>query len=139
MKPSIYAASKTSHAAKWRGLRLRGYNIISTWIDYADGTAVVDWQGLWLACARQAAAANVTLVYVEPGEELRGAYVEMGIAIASGRRIFFVNPGNVRVSDAINHPQVTEFDSLDAALKAIDHLAARAADGVIGDARKPRK
>lgn len=34
-KLKIYVASKTRHAAKWKALINKGYNIISTWIDEA--------------------------------------------------------------------------------------------------------
>lgn len=121
-QPTIYTASKTRHAPMWRQLRATGWRVIATWIDYADGDSVTDWQRLWLSCAREAAEANVTLVYVERGDELRGAYVEMGVAIANQRRVILVNPDKVRVTDAVNHPLVTEYDSLDAGLAAIRSL-----------------
>jgi hypothetical protein len=122
LTPTIYTASKTRHAAMWRDLREQGYRIIATWIDYADGSAVTDWQRLWLSCVSEAAAANIMLVYVERDDELRGAYVEMGVAIANQRRVMLVNPHRVRVSDVVNHPLVTEFEALDKALEAIRAL-----------------
>lgn len=120
---TIYTASKPRHAATWRAMRAEGFRIIATWIDYADGGAVVDWQRLWLDCVSEAAQANVTLVYIEHGDELRGAYIEMGVAIANNRRVFFVNPDNVRISDATHHPLVTTFDSLAAAKAALTNLS----------------
>jgi hypothetical protein len=133
MRPSIYTASKPKHAPRWRELRARGYNVIATWIDYADGGAVTDWQRLWLDCAREAADANITLVYIEPGDELRGAYVEMGIAIANHRRVMVVNPSNVKFTDAVNHPLVSVFDDIELALAVIDKLTKDAEASVKAD------
>jgi hypothetical protein len=121
--PSIYTASKPRHAAMWRDLRdQQGYNVIATWIDYENDEAVQDWEKLWVDCFNEARAAAVTLVYLEAGDQLRGAYVEMGVAMASGALVFIANPHKERITDAIHHPQVTEFDSLAAALDAIDRL-----------------
>jgi hypothetical protein len=135
LKPTIYTASKPRHAPMWRKLRMEGYNIIATWIDYADGSAIADWQKLWLDCTKEAAAANITLLYVEKDDEIRGAYVEMGIAIANHRRVMFVNPDRVHVSDAINHPLVTQYDNLYDALAVIRKLSDQAEAWRVKDKR----
>jgi hypothetical protein len=122
MKISIYTASKPRHASMWRELRSQGYNIIATWIDYPSDDHVLDWEKLWVDCFNEAKAAAVTLVYIEQGDQLRGAYVEMGIAMASGAMVFIANPHKERITDAIHHPLVTEFDTLAGALDAIDKL-----------------
>ena len=120
---TIYTASKPTHAPKWRKLRHDGLAIIATWIDYADDGAVVDWQKLWLSCVEEPARANITLLYIEEEETLRGAYVEMGVALANNRRVFIVNPHKVRVTDASHHPLVTCFTSLEVAVEAIKLLS----------------
>jgi nucleoside 2-deoxyribosyltransferase len=122
MSPTVYTASKPRHARMWRAMRKAGLNVIATWINYKDDTEVSDWEKLWIDCANEAAAADITLVYVEKGDELRGAYVEMGIAMASGKTVFLANPDGVRVTDAVHHPRVTEFHSLEEALDAIEQF-----------------
>jgi hypothetical protein len=125
MKPTVYPASKPRHAPMWRNLRDRGHlNIIGTWINYdeKDDNTIPCWTGLWLACAREAAAADVTVVYVERDDVLRGAYVEMGVALASGKLVIVVNPDDVTVTDAVHHPMVTMVKSMGAALDKIDTI-----------------
>ncbi len=120
MSLSVYTASKPRHSQMWRKIRdTGGINIIATWIDFEKDEDIDCFQRLWIQCASEAAQADVTLLYIEPGDELRGAYVEMGIALASGKRVYVVNPQNVKVTDAINHPRVTVFANLGTALDAI--------------------
>lgn len=90
----IYMASKTIHAPKWRDLWDRqGFNIISTWIDEADEGQTLDWPDLWTRCLTEASTCDILVVYREPYEELKGAWVEVGAALASGRVVRGVGSG----------------------------------------------
>lgn len=94
MRPAIYTASKTKHAAKWRKLRADGVNVISTWIDEAESGQTIDFKDLWRRCVTEAAKCDALLLYVENGEELKGALVEVGAALAMGTPVFLVGqPG----------------------------------------------
>lgn len=86
----IYIASKTTHGARWRDLRASGVPIISTWIDESGVGETNDWPGLWHRCVREASQAAATIVYREPNEVLKGAFVEMGAALAAGRLVFAI-------------------------------------------------
>lgn len=121
MRPTVYTASKPRHAPLWRRLRDEGgLNVIATWINYAETEdAITDWVKLWVDCASEAACADVTLVYLEQGDELRGAYVEMGVALGCGKQVYFVNPDNAHVTDAIHHPLVTQFKTLEEAVAVL--------------------
>lgn len=112
---AIYVASKTAHAAVWRDLRAIGHPIISTWIDEAGAGETSDFTDLWHRCIGEAARADVTVLYHEPGEVLKGAFIELGAALASGRRVFVVGdpPGTWPA-----HPLVTRFPTITAALNA---------------------
>ncbi len=124
--PTVYTASKTRHANIWRKLRDNGIlNIIATWINVDENDRNFDWEKLWIDCASESAAADITLVYLEDGDTLRGAYVEMGIAIASGRTVFLVNPHGENVTDARHHPLVSEFRYLTDAIAAIRRMGNR--------------
>jgi len=86
----VYMASKAVHGPRWRKLRDAGWPIISTWIDEAEKGRTKDWQDLWDRCASEAAQAAVTVLYCEPGEELKGARVEVGAALSHGRHVVIV-------------------------------------------------
>jgi hypothetical protein len=86
---SFYIASKTKHADKWRELRDNaGVNIISTWIDEAGVGETKCFSDLWTRCINEASSADVLIVYVEEGEQLKGGFVEVGAALASKKPVF---------------------------------------------------
>lgn len=86
----IYTASKTKHASKWRYLRSVGLPIISTWIDEALPGQTSDFEDLWTRCLNESAEADVMILYREPGEELKGAWVELGAALTNDTTVFAV-------------------------------------------------
>jgi hypothetical protein len=106
---TIYTASKTVHAGLWRDLRAAGYPIISTWIDEAGQGETKDFSDLWQRCISEAVAASITIVYREAGETLKGAFVEVGAALASGKRVFSVGCEGLSFT---NHPLVITFPTL---------------------------
>lgn len=113
---TIYVASKTKHAAKWRALRDHGHNIIATWIDQAEEGQSPDYPGLATHCIQEAARADVTILYCHPGEVLKGALVEVGAALAHGREIRCV--GNCDSVSRVfrKHPKWRDCSSLVEAL-----------------------
>lgn len=113
MSGGIYMASKTSHAPLWRQLRADGLPIISTWIDEAGKGETACFADLWFRCVGEAARADYTIVYREPGEVLKGAFVEAGVALAAGRHVVAVGCDEFSF---VHHPGVTRFASLNEAL-----------------------
>lgn len=118
MKLKIYTASKTKHADKWKALRDQGYNVISTWIDEAGPGETSDFYDLWERCIEESSHCDVLLIYREPGEELKGAWVELGSAIASGALVIAVG---------IEEFSISKYDiilckSLDEAVSTIDKM-----------------
>ncbi len=112
--PHIYVASKAVHGARWRQLR-NTYPIISTWIDEADDGTTVSWLDLWQRCIYEASRSDLLIACHQPGEQWKGAYVEIGAALAVGTPVFVAGdpPGSW-----INHPLVTTsprttFDDID--------------------------
>lgn len=85
----IYVASKVRHAHIWKTYRDMGYPINSTWID-ESGPGESDLPNLWHQCIKQAKSADVLVAYVEPGDVLKGAYIEIGAALAVGTTIIAV-------------------------------------------------
>lgn len=86
----IYIASKTKHAEFWRRLRHLGDPIISTWIDEADEGESGDLNDLWRRCLLESSTCKVLIVYREPGEVLKGAWVEIGAALQVGIPVYAV-------------------------------------------------
>jgi len=88
MKKGIYIASKIHHAAKWRDFRAAGYPIISTWINYEE--AVTDYKALWDDCINECMNCNILIVYREPGDNLQGSLVEVGVALGNNAPVIAV-------------------------------------------------
>jgi len=86
----IYITSKTRHAERWRSLRSDGVPIISTWIDEAGVGEVLDWRDLWRRCISEIASSSTLIVYIEPGDVLKGTLVEVGAALANNVPVLVV-------------------------------------------------
>ena len=91
----VYTASKLKHGAMWRALcaenshfiahaRWLKHNSIGTPDDPADAVA------FWLQDEQDVKDADVLVLYAEEGEKLRGALVEVGIALAWGVPVIVV-------------------------------------------------
>lgn len=118
----IYIASKTKHAERWRFLRDKlGEEIISTWIDEADDYATLDWPGLWRRCTSEASSAQVMILYREPSEELKGAWVELGAAMATGVPIFAIGIEDFNIA---KDDRITHFRDMKSAISAARSLLA---------------
>ena len=95
----IYIASKTVHASRWRYLRDNGLMpIVSTWIDEAGAGESQSLEDLWRRCILESATAEVLVIYREHGEILKGAFVELGAALAAGVPVLAVGIEELSVS-----------------------------------------
>lgn len=114
MGRDIYIASKTRLAPRWRALRdERGLPIVSSWIDEAGAGETKSHSEFWQRVVREVGQASALVIYREPGEVLVGAFVEMGVALATGVPVFVA--GEVD-SSVTHHPLVVECPSFDDAL-----------------------
>lgn len=121
LSPTVYVASKTRHAPMWLALRARGIRIISTWIDEAGSGQSACLRDLARRCVAEPAAADATLLYAEPGDILKGALVEVGVALGAGRPVVSVGlPSDW--SALASHPLWTRATSLEDALSLIEGL-----------------
>jgi hypothetical protein len=102
----IYIASKTRHAERWKIIRGSGVPINSTWIDEAGTGESQDLSDLGSRCIKEAAEADVLILYGEPGEKLKGALIEMGAALAHGRTVFVVGNNENFTGALFEHPLV---------------------------------
>ena len=89
-KDGIYTASRTEHAHRWRALREAGLDVCSTWIDEAGSKESRDLNDLWRRCFDEVAKASAFLLYREEGEALKGAWIELGVALTQNVPVFAV-------------------------------------------------
>ena len=91
---TVYVASKTRLAPIWQDLRdmwrPSGIEIISTWIDEAGEGETSDFPGLWQRCIGESSRADFLIAVHEPGDVWKGAFIEIGSALASGRTVLLV-------------------------------------------------
>jgi hypothetical protein len=123
MTAGIYIASKTKHAERWRAMRSAGVPIISTWIDEAGVGETDDFADLWSRCVAEASSCSALIVYREDGEDLKGGWVEVGVALASGVPVFGVGIDSFSVQ---HHPGILVFSDLSWAIETAQKVDAAA-------------
>lgn len=96
VQPSkLYVASRASvpeRSAMWRRLRdERGWPIVSTWINEAGEGESASMVELWARIGDEVRASSGLVLYVQPSDlPLRGAFVEVGMALSAGLPVFLV-------------------------------------------------
>lgn len=92
----FYVASRASlpeRPAMWRELRQGGVSITSSWIDEAGDGETECLTILWLRIADEVRRADALILYAEPDDfPLKGALIEVGMALALGKRVLIVAP-----------------------------------------------
>lgn len=92
-----YIASRASipeRSAAWRKLRADGWAISASWIDATGENEPDDLSELWLKIQEEVCSSERLVLYVEPEDlPLKGALVEVGMALAVGIKVFVVTPG----------------------------------------------
>jgi hypothetical protein len=106
--PTVYVASKSKYGANWREWRDAwadlGLTVTSTWIDESSEGESADLADLWKRCIAEASAADFLIAWYTPGDEWKGAYVEIGAALASGKPVYVIGPAPGSFK---NHPLIT--------------------------------
>ena len=99
LRKEVYVASRASlpeRGEMWRALRASGIQVNSTWIDEDGPKASRDLSDLWDRIRREVTSAGRLILYVEPdGFPLKGALIEVGMAMAAQVPIYVVAPGVV--------------------------------------------
>jgi hypothetical protein len=117
----VYCCSKSKHWPFWTALRAAGVPIVASWIDAefnrtGEEPSHDHWARHWETCCREAAEADVTLLYAGEDERQMGALVEVGSALGAGKRIFLITRHDWSWA---HHPRVRRFETLEAAITAI--------------------
>lgn len=115
----VYVASKSCHGPEWVTLRdawrtlAAPVEIISTWIDEAGEGETQSWTALWGRCIREAMTCDLLIAKHYPGEEWKGAFVEIGAALAFGRPVYVIgDPPGSWVHHRLVHPATDVIDAL---------------------------
>jgi len=119
----IFVASRTRHAAKWRSLREAGWPIISTWIDEAGPEESRSLRNLALRCIQEAASCSYFILYCEVGDQLKGALLECGAALANSIPVYSVGTCQSISRIFEHHPCWHSCVSIDEALEQIEYSA----------------
>jgi hypothetical protein len=117
----LYVASRASlpeRPALWRFLRANGWPIISTWIDEAGPGETASMSELWERIAGEVSQACGVVAFVDPSRDLplKGALVEVGMALGQGKRVGLVclsaeHPDTARrLGSWVEHPAVLVCD-----------------------------
>jgi len=116
----IYIASKTKHAASWLKLREQrpDVQITSTWINEAGEGQTADYAELAQRCIDEVKQADFVLLYCASDEVLKGALVEVGVALALGKDIRCVGDSFTLSRVFCRHPLWKWFTSIERALNA---------------------
>ena len=123
MAVKIYCASKTKHAQMWKDFRSLGSNIISTWIDEAGKGETKDMADLCNRCINECKECDALIVYAEPGDYLKGAFIEMGVVIGNLlQQIYLVGEVLPKGSTFTHASNVHIATDIYAALRMIDKL-----------------
>jgi len=110
----VYVAS---HWPWWQALRAAGVPIAAGWLDQPfnhDGSepSADEWSAHWERCCREAAEADITLMYACAEERQMGPLIEVGSALGAGKRVYLVSPHDWSWK---HHPHLRVFDTLEAA------------------------
>jgi hypothetical protein len=94
VEEAVYVASRASipeRPAMWQRLRKQGWNISSTWIDEAGEGETGSFSELWQRITDEIRRSAGVVLYVEPEDlPLKGAYIEIGMALGMGKPVAVV-------------------------------------------------
>ena len=113
VKPKIYIASKAAYRPRWREFQDKGYDIVSSWIHtddrYTDDPTGLDYAKLWQTCENDVRKCDVLVIYSQREDHLKGALVELGIALGLGKEI--IACGDLTDKGSwMHHPRVSISD-----------------------------
>lgn len=92
----VYTSAKIDHAVKLKAADQDGFHFNARWLDTAEAgrqrlKPVTHWQQ---ENFDDIVAAHFFLLYVEPGDHLKGSLVELGYAIGRGKMCWIAGDGN---------------------------------------------
>jgi len=125
MTPRVYIASKMHHAPAWRDLyQLPDIHFVSRWpfLEPFVEPSATNARCFWQDDMADVRACHAMIVYALEGEQLRGALVEAGAALALGKLVVVVGD-HVDYGTWQHHPNVMRVATLENAIAAIKQYA----------------
>ena len=136
-RPLVYVASRASipeRGQMWRKMRDLGARIVSSWIDEDGEGQTEDFSELWQRIENEIRSAERLVLYVEPDDfPLKGALIEVGMALAMGKPVFIAAPGVTLeprsfrpLGSWAQHPQVKRIEEdqiLAAVMGNVEHIS----------------
>ncbi len=145
---ALYVASRASVPERpqmWRDLRNRvGWRIVSSWIDESGEGQTDDFSELWERIQREISACDAVILFALSGDfPLKGAFIEVGMALMAGKPVAVVLPDvdlqgrtHKPVGSWIAHPQCRVFKDLLSAKIWIDVQVASKRPSGASDAQR---
>ena len=87
MTPVVYISSRYYHAPVWQQWRDAGVPLRSSWIDSLGDESPAGLRQQWEQNVEDIRQATGIVLYCQPGEVLKGALVEVGIALSFSKTI----------------------------------------------------
>jgi hypothetical protein len=123
----VYPSSKVKHAPMWREIQQTVPHVFfnARWVKRAERESDLkegDFLDLWHECQADIESSDVVLVYAEEGDVLKGALVEVGIALANRIRVLLVTPEKNRLAYGtwIHMDEVEWLTSMEEAISLLD-------------------
>lgn len=114
---TFYVASRTHHAEHWKELA-KDFPIKASWIYEAGVGETKSMAELWARIEAEIKSSFALFLYLEFGDSpLKGAFVEVGMALAAGKRVYLLTKNlddwqfQRIVGSWVHHPLVTRLDS----------------------------
>jgi len=124
----IYVASRVKHYALWQHYKANGILINSTWINEPGDGDIEDFGELWARIETEIRKSTVLVFYVHGEEDLplKGALVEVGMALAMNKPVFAVLEDITTIGRTMRpigswilDKRVIRFNTLDAAFRSL--------------------
>jgi hypothetical protein len=126
---SIYVSSNKKHVSIWKHYRVKGYNIISSWIDLEISLDIIDVGKLWPIWIEEAKMSRFLIFYSSRDDKNHsGSLIEIGACLSTGGIILHVGnsptmlTGNGKLADFTYMPNWYRVSDLEKAFEITKNI-----------------
>jgi nucleoside 2-deoxyribosyltransferase len=118
----VYPSSKVKHAPMWRKLQSKVPHLFlnARWLKWAEkenGLTTKQFR----ECQEDIETSDVLILYAEEGDVLKGALVEVGMALSKGIRVIFVSSDMLSYGTWVYNNSVTWVSNMKDAMNLLEH------------------